>query len=123
VTAANASTLNDGASAIILASLKKAQSLGLKPLARVIGFADAAQAPIDFPTSPSKSIPIALQRAGLKISDIDFWEINQAFAVVSLANMKVHCGLKLDIYFKLLIFIIVWKKVIFCRYCNWIPKK
>jgi len=89
VTAANSSGLNDGASAVVMASRKKAEELGLKPLARIIGFADAAQAPIDFPTSPSKAIPIALKRAGLTIQDIGFWEINQAFAVVSLANMQI----------------------------------
>jgi len=89
ITAANASTLNDGAAALVLLSAKRAQELGLKPLARIIGFGDAAQAPIDFPTSPSKAIPIALQRAGLKISDIDYFEINQAFSVVSLANIKI----------------------------------
>jgi len=89
VTAANASSLNDGASALILASSKKAHQLGIKPLARILSFADAAQAPIDFPTSPALAIPLALKRAGLNISDIDFFEINQAFAVVSLANIKI----------------------------------
>lgn len=88
VTAANASTLNDGASALVLMSREKADSLGLKPLARIVSFADAAQAPEWFTTAPAKAIPIALAKAGLSTSDIDYWELNQAFAVVGLANIK-----------------------------------
>lgn len=93
VTAANASTLNDGAAALVLMSKEKAEELGLKPLARIVSYADAQQAPEWFTTSPSKAIPIALQRAGLKTDDIDFYEINEAFSVVSLANNQI---LKLD---------------------------
>lgn len=93
VTAANASTLNDGASAVVLMSKEKMEELGVKPLAKIVSFADAAQAPEWFTTAPSKAIPLALQRAGLSANDIDFWEINQAFSVVSLANMQ---ELKLD---------------------------
>ena len=88
VTAANASTLNDGAAALVLMSREKAEELGVKPLARIISYADAAQAPEWFTTSPSKAIPKALDKAGLKIDDIDFWELNEAFAVVGLANIK-----------------------------------
>jgi len=88
VTAANASTLNDGAAALVLMSREKAEELGVKPLARIIGYADAAQAPEWFTTSPSKAIPKALDKAGLKIGDIDFWELNEAFAVVGLANIQ-----------------------------------
>lgn len=88
VTAANASTLNDGASALVLMSREKAESLGLKPLARIVSFADAAQAPEWFTTAPAKAIPIALAKAELSTSDIDYWELNQAFAVVGLANIK-----------------------------------
>ena len=93
VTAANASTLNDGAAALVLMSKEKAEELGLKPLARIISYADAQQAPEWFTTTPSKAIPIALERAGIKISDVDYFEINEAFSVVSLANNKI---LKLD---------------------------
>lgn len=93
VTAANASTLNDGASAVVLMSKEKMEELGVKPLAKIVSFADAAQAPEWFTTAPSKAIPLALQRAGLNANDIDFWEINQAFSVVSLANLN---ELKLD---------------------------
>lgn len=88
VTAANASTLNDGASALILMSREKAESLGIKPLARIVSFADAAQAPEWFTTAPAKAIPLALAKAKLSVADIDFWELNQAFAVVGLANTK-----------------------------------
>lgn len=87
VTAANASTLNDGASALVLMSKEKAEELGLKPLARIVSYADAAQAPEWFTTAPSKALPKALDKAGLKNSDIDFWELNEAFAVVGLANI------------------------------------
>jgi acetyl-CoA C-acetyltransferase len=93
VTAANASTLNDGAAALVLMSKEKAEELGLKPLARIISYADAQQAPEWFTTTPSIAIPIALERAGIKISDVDYFEINEAFSVVSLANNKI---LKLD---------------------------
>lgn len=88
VTAANASTLNDGASAVILMSKEKMESLGLKPLAKIVSFADAEQAPEWFTTAPSKALPKALAKAGLKIADISFWELNQAFSVVGLANIK-----------------------------------
>ena len=88
VTAANASTINDGASAIILIGKKKMEELGLKPLARVAGFADAAQDPLWFTTAPSLAIPKAIAHAGLSKEDIDFYEINEAFSVVALANNK-----------------------------------
>ena len=88
VTAANASTLNDGAAALILTSKEKAEELGLKPLAKVVSYADAAQAPEWFTTAPSKAIPKALGKAGLNKDDIDFWELNEAFSVVGLANIK-----------------------------------
>lgn len=86
VTAANASTLNDGAAALVLMSAEKASALGLKPLARILGYADAQQAPEWFTTAPAKAIPLALKRAGKTIEEVDFFEINEAFAVVSLAN-------------------------------------
>jgi len=89
VTAANASTLNDGASALILVSKEKMEELGLQPLARIVSYADAAQAPEDFTTAPSKALPIALKKAGLEVSDIDFFEFNEAFSVVGLANNKI----------------------------------
>ena len=89
VTAANASTLNDGAAALVLMSKEKAEELGLKPLARIISYADAQQAPEWFTTTPSKAIPIALERAGIQTSDVDYFEINEAFSVVSLANNKI----------------------------------
>ncbi len=88
VTAANASTLNDGASALILMSKEKMESLGLKPLAKIVSYADAAQDSEWFTTAPSLAIPKALKKANLSIADIDYWELNQAFAVVGLANMK-----------------------------------
>lgn len=87
VTAANASTLNDGAAAVILMSKEKMEALGLKPLARIISYADAAQQPEWFTTAPAKAIPLALKKAGLSIADIDYFEINEAFSVVSLANI------------------------------------
>jgi acetyl-CoA C-acetyltransferase len=86
VTAANASTLNDGAAALVLMSKEKADELGVKPLARIISYADAQQAPEWFTTAPSKAIPLALQRAGLDAAQIDFFEINEAFSVVAIAN-------------------------------------
>ncbi|MEO9531483.1 MAG: acetyl-CoA C-acyltransferase [Crocinitomicaceae bacterium] len=88
VTAANASTLNDGASALILASAEAVEKHGLKPIAKVIGYGDAAHEPEWFTTAPSKAVPVALKKAGKSISDIDYWELNQAFSVVGLANTK-----------------------------------
>jgi acetyl-CoA C-acetyltransferase len=88
ITAANASTLNDGASALILASEEAVEKYGLKPIARVVSYADASQAPEWFTTAPSLAIPKALAKANMQISDIDFWELNQAFSVVGLANIK-----------------------------------
>jgi len=88
VTAANASTLNDGASALVLMSKEKAEELNIKPLAKIVGYGDAAHEPEWFTTAPSKAVPVALKRAGLQISDIDYWELNQAFSVVGLANTK-----------------------------------
>lgn len=84
VTAANASTINDGAAAIILVSKRKAEELGLKPLAKIVAFADAAQEPQWFTTAPTLAAPKALERAGMSMSDVDFFEVNEAFAVVSL---------------------------------------
>jgi acetyl-CoA C-acetyltransferase len=89
VTAANSSSLNDGASAMVLMSGEKVKELGLKPLAKIIAYADAAVAPEDFPVAPVGAIKKAVERAGLSIEDIDFFEINEAFAVVSLANNKL----------------------------------
>ncbi|RZK48608.1 MAG: acetyl-CoA C-acyltransferase [Pedobacter sp.] len=86
VTAANASTLNDGAVALVLMSAEKAAELGLKPMAKVLAYADAQQAPEWFTTAPSKAIPLAMQRAGVSPEQVDFYEINEAFSVVSLAN-------------------------------------
>lgn len=88
VTAANASTLNDGASALILMSKEKMESLGLKPLAKIVSYADTAQDSEWFTTSPSLALPKALKKANLTVADIDYWELNQAFAVVGLANIK-----------------------------------
>jgi len=88
ITAANASNINDGASAVVLMSREKAEEMGIKPLAKIIGFADAQQAPEWFTTTPAKAMPKAIKNAGLEISDIDYFEINEAFAVVALANMK-----------------------------------
>ncbi|MFV5693673.1 acetyl-CoA C-acyltransferase [Flavobacterium sp. LT1R49] len=89
VTAANASTINDGAAAVILMSEEKAIALGLKPLAYINGYADAAQEPKWFTTTPSKAIPKALEKAGIAIGDVDYFEFNEAFAVVGLANTKI----------------------------------
>jgi len=89
VTAANASTLNDGASALVLMSADKAKELGITPLAKIVSFADAEQAPEWFTTSPSVALPIALKRAGKEIADVDYFEINEAFSVVSIANNKI----------------------------------
>lgn len=93
VTAANASTINDGASAVVLMSKEKMEELGLKPLAKIVGYADAAQAPEWFTTSPAKALPKAIEKSGLKHEDIEFWELNEAFSVVGIANNKL---LKLD---------------------------
>ncbi len=93
VTAANASTMNDGASALVLVSKEKAEELGLKPLAKIRGFADAATDPLWFTTAPSLAIPKALKHAGIKAEEVDFYEINEAFAAVALANQR---ELKLD---------------------------
>ena len=89
VTAANASTINDGAAALVLMSEEKAQALGLKPLAYIKSYADAAQEPKWFTTAPAKALPKALEKAGLTISDVDYFEFNEAFAVVGLANAKI----------------------------------
>ena len=88
VTAANASTINDGAAALVLMSEEKAQALGLKPLAYIKSYADAAQEPKWFTTAPAKALPKALEKAGLSVSDVDYFEFNEAFAVVGLANAK-----------------------------------
>ncbi len=95
VTAANASTINDGASALVLMSKEKAEELGVKPIARIAGFADAAQEPIWFTTAPSLALPKAIKNAGLTQNDIDYYEINEAFSVVALANNK-EMGLETD---------------------------
>jgi acetyl-CoA C-acetyltransferase len=92
VTAANASTINDGASALVLMSKEKADALGLEPLARIRGFADAAQEPMWFTTTPALAIPKAMKHAGVEKKDVDFYEINEAFSAVAIAN-----NLKLDL--------------------------
>ena len=89
VTAANASTLNDGAAALVVMSERKAKSLGLTPLAEVVSYADAAQEPKYFTTAPAKALPKALEKANLEIDQIDLFELNEAFSVVGLANMKI----------------------------------
>lgn len=89
VTAANASNLNDGAAAVILMSAEKAADLGLTPLAKISGYADAAQTSEWFTTAPAKAVPLAIAKAGLTADDIDFYELNEAFSVVGLANMKL----------------------------------
>ncbi len=93
VTAANASTMNDGAAALVLMSGDKMRELGLKPIAKIVSYADAEQAPEWFTTTPSLAIPIALQKSGLSVNDIAYWELNEAFAVVGIENTK---RLKLD---------------------------
>lgn len=93
VTAANASTMNDGAAALVLMSKEKAGELGLKPIARIVSYADAEQAPDWFTTTPAIAVPKAVGRAGLQMSDIDYWELNEAFAVVGIENTK---RMKLD---------------------------
>ncbi|MCW3110326.1 MAG: acetyl-CoA C-acyltransferase [Segetibacter sp.] len=93
VTAANASTMNDGAAALILVSKEKAEELGLKPIAKIISYADAEQEPKWFTTTPSLAVPKAVKRAGLQLEDIDFFELNEAFAVVGIENTR---RMKLD---------------------------
>ena len=93
VTAANASTLNDGASAVVLMSIEKANELNLKPLAKIISYADASQEPKWFTTSPTKAIQKALEKSNLNTEDIDYWELNEAFSVVGIVNTKL---LKID---------------------------
>ncbi|MCF6184589.1 MAG: acetyl-CoA C-acyltransferase [Bacteroidales bacterium] len=88
VTAANASTINDGAAALVLMSKEKVDELGVKPIAKLIGYGDAAQAPEWFTTAPVKAIPKAIAKAGLTAADIDYYEINEAFSVVALAAIK-----------------------------------
>lgn len=95
VTAANSSTLNDGASALVLMSKEKMEELGLKPLAKIVSYADAAHEPEWFTTAPAKALPIALKKAGLEVSDIDYFEFNEAFSVVGLVNNKI-LGLDAD---------------------------
>lgn len=89
VTAANASTINDGAAALVLASEEYVKKHNLSPIAKIIGYADAAQAPEWFTTAPAKALPKAIERAGLTIADIDYFEINEAFSAVALANNKI----------------------------------
>ncbi len=89
VTAANASTINDGAAAMVLMSAEKARALGVQPLARIRGFADAAQDPMWFTTAPALAIPKAIKAAGLEPKNVDYYEINEAFAAVALANNKM----------------------------------
>lgn len=89
ITAANASTLNDGASAVILASKEAVEKYGFTPLAKIISYADAAHEPEWFTTAPSLAVPKALDKAGLQIGDVDFWELNEAFSVVGIVNTKI----------------------------------
>ena len=89
VTAANASTINDGAAALVLMSADKANALNLKPIAKIKSHADAAQEPKWFTTAPAKALPKAMEKAGISIADVDFFEFNEAFSVVGLANMKI----------------------------------
>lgn len=89
VTAANASTINDGAAALVLMSAEKAKALGLKPIAKVLSYADAEQAPEWFTTTPAKALPRAVEKAGLKMSDIAYFELNEAFSVVGIANTRL----------------------------------
>lgn len=100
VTAANASTINDGASALVLMSKEKADALGIKPIAKIRGFGDAAQDPLWFTTAPSLAIPIAMKRAGVSKEEVDFYEINEAFSAVAIAN-NMELGLdpeKVNVY-------------------------
>jgi acetyl-CoA C-acetyltransferase len=89
ITAANASTLNDGASALVLASEEAVAKFGLTPIAKIVSYADAAQEPEWFTTAPSLAIPKALAKVNMSVSDVDFWELNEAFAVVGIANTKI----------------------------------
>ncbi|KAJ1674682.1 Acetyl-CoA acetyltransferase A, mitochondrial [Spiromyces aspiralis] len=89
ITAGNSSKINDGASALTLISLDRANELGVKPLARIVSYADAATKPIDFPIAPALAVPIALERANLALRDISLWELNEAFSVVIRANEKI----------------------------------
>ena len=89
ITAANASTLNDGASCLLLASEEAVQKHGLSPIGKIISYADAAHEPEWFTTAPSKAVPKALAKADLSVSDVDYWELNQAFSVVGIANTKL----------------------------------
>lgn len=89
ITAANASTLNDGASALILASKEAVEKYGLKPIAKIVSYGDAAHEPEWFTTAPSKAVPVALKKANLTTDQIDYWELNQAFSVVGIANTKL----------------------------------
>jgi acetyl-CoA C-acetyltransferase len=93
VTAANASTMNDGAAALVLMSKEKAEELGLKPIAKIVSYADAEQAPEWFTTTPALAVPKAVAKAGLKMTDIEYWELNEAFSVVGIENTK---RMKLD---------------------------
>jgi len=93
ITSGNASKINDGAAALVIMSLAAAQNEELQPLAKIIGFADAAHQPIDFTTAPSKAVPLALKMAGIDANSVGAWEINEAFSVVALANQRL---LKLD---------------------------
>ena len=88
VTAANASTLNDGASALLLMSKEKADEMGITPIAKIVGYGDAAHEPEWFTTAPSKAVPVALAKAGLSVDDIDYWELNEAFSVVGIVNTQ-----------------------------------
>lgn len=88
VTAANASTMNDGAAALVLMSGEKVKELGLKPIAKILSYADAEQAPEWFTTTPSLAVPIAVKKSGLSVQEIDYWELNEAFAVVGIENTK-----------------------------------
>ena len=89
ITAANASTLNDGASALVLASEEAVSRLGLKPIAKIVACADAAHEPEWFTTAPAKAVPVALSKAQWKQDDVDLWELNEAFSVVGIANMEL----------------------------------
>ena len=93
VTAANASTINDGAAALVLMSKEKADELGVKPIARILSYADAEQAPEWFTTTPSLAVPKAIKKAGLQITDVDYFELNEAFSVVGIVNTQ---NMKLD---------------------------
>ena len=89
VTAANASTLNDGASALVLMSMEKAQELNIKPLAKIVSYIDAAHEPENFTTAPAKAIEKLLKKNNLSVNDVDYFELNEAFSVVGLANIKI----------------------------------